>query len=95
MSPLAPPLLQEKSDLTIRSATDDFKNGEIEKALRKFLRIHRRLPNAAVVLMNIGVCYGDMGKKSEAQDWLERARTVAPSEHKPLLEENIRRLGHL
>jgi hypothetical protein len=54
--------------------------------------VHKELPTAAIVLMNIAVVYADKGDIPSAQAWLSKAIPFVPAERWPLVEENLRRL---
>jgi tetratricopeptide (TPR) repeat protein len=78
---------------SIREAEGLFKANRIAQALAKLEEIRSLIPNAAIVLMDIGVCYAEIGNKALAQQWLDEALQLAPSEfHKGLIRENLRRL---
>lgn len=56
------------------------------------LSIFLDLPEAAVVQMNIGVCYAELGERQEAELWLRKCVGAIPPSHRGMLEENLRRL---
>jgi Flp pilus assembly protein TadD len=76
----------------IREAEELFKTNRITEAIAKFEEIQSLIPNAAIVLMDMGVCHAEIGDRSAALSWLNKAFQVAPSEYKALIQENLRRL---
>jgi tetratricopeptide (TPR) repeat protein len=71
----------------IRVGGDLFRAGRVQEALKEFLSIDRDLPNAAIVLMNIGVCHSELGDKAAARSWLEKSQQLVP----PDLAYQVRR----
>ena len=76
----------------IRDAEDCFKTGRLQEALSLFFKILEDIPDAAIVLMNIAVCFGELGQKSDAKSFFKRCLEVIPGEFRSLAEENMRRL---
>ena len=72
----------------ILDAQELFQRGDIRGALSVFLS----LPEAAIIQMNIGVCYAELGEKQEAESWLRKSIDSMPPSHRGMLEENFRRL---
>jgi len=76
----------------ILDAGELFRRGEFRDALSIFQSLKRNIPDAAIVLMNIGVCYAELGEKQKAESWLKKSLREIPSSHRRLVEENLRRL---
>jgi hypothetical protein len=69
-----------------------FRGGRIQEALAEFMSIHQDLPTAAIVLMNIGVCHGELGDEGAARSWLERSQRFVPTEFAHQVHSNLSRL---
>jgi hypothetical protein len=65
-----------------------FAAGDTGGALSMFLS----LPQAAIVQMNIGVCYAELGDTRNAAHWLGKSAQCAPARLRPRVEENLRLL---
>ena len=76
----------------IRAGGDLFREGHLPEALQVFLSIRDDLPTAAIVLMNIGVCYAELGDKPAARRWLETSLQVVPAEFEYQVRQNLSRL---
>jgi tetratricopeptide (TPR) repeat protein len=72
----------------ILDAVELFQSGDIRGALSIFLS----LPEAAIIQMNIGVCYMELGERQEAESWLNKSAGAMPPSRQGMLEENLRRL---
>jgi hypothetical protein len=72
----------------IVDAVELFRSGDIRGALLIFLS----LPEAAIIQMNIGVCYMELGDKEKAGSWLNKSVEAMPPSRRGMLEENLRRL---
>jgi len=72
----------------ILDAVELFQRSDIRGALFIFLS----LPEAAIVQMNIGVCYMELGERQEAESWLNKSARAMPPSRQGMLEENLRRL---
>jgi hypothetical protein len=72
----------------IVNAVELFKGGNIRGALDIFLS----LPEAAIIQMNIGVCYMELGEREKAELWLNKSAGAMPPSRRGMLEENLRRL---
>lgn len=72
----------------ILEAVELFQRSDIRGALSIFLS----LPEAAIVQMNIGVCYMELGDRQEAESWLKKSAKAMPPSRKGMLKENLRRL---
>jgi hypothetical protein len=72
----------------IIDAVELFQRGDIQGALS----ISRSLPEAAIVQMNIGVCYAQLGERQQAESWFRKSAKAMPPSKRGMLEENLRRL---
>jgi hypothetical protein len=72
----------------IVDAVELFRSGDFQGALHIFLS----LPEAAIIQMNIGVCYMELGDKEKAELWLNKSTEAMPSSRMGMLGENLRRL---
>jgi len=68
-------------------------DGDFDKAIAEFLDLQRVLPTAALVLMNIGVCYGEKKQDTEARSWLKKALQYVPREYEHIIEQNLAPFG--
>jgi len=73
----------------IHNAENFFKDGKLKQALKEFQKIEKEIPDAAIIIMNIGVCYGELGKRSLAKNYLRRCLLVVPEEHRHLVVKNF------
>jgi len=73
-------------------AEEHFKDGDVLEALFKFKEIQASLPDAAVVLIKIGLCYAELGHHSQARSWLEDSLLTVPPEHREFVEGKLRQL---
>jgi hypothetical protein len=72
----------------IIDAINLFQRSDIQGALSIF----QSLPEAAIVQMNIGVCYAQLGENQQAESWFRKSAEALPESKRGMLEENLRRL---
>ena len=75
-----------------RVGGDLFREGRFQEALQEFMSIYRDVPTAAIILMNIGVCYSELGDKSTARSWLEKSLRLVPPDFEYQVRQNLSRL---
>ena len=76
----------------LRVGGDLFRKGRVQEALREFMSIHRDLPDAGIVLMNIGVCHAELGDASAARSWLEKSQWLVPPRYQDQVRQHLSRL---
>lgn len=77
----------------IRAGGDLFRAGKFQQALDIFLSIYQELPEAAIILMNIGVCYAELGDRETALFWLKKSQHVIPPDYEYQVSQNLSNLG--
>lgn len=76
----------------IRVGGDLFREGRFQEALQEFMAIYQDLPDAAIVLMNVGVCHSELGDISTARSWLEKSLQFIPPDFEYQVHQNLSRL---
>ena len=79
----------------IREAEGLFRGRKIVDALTLFKELEDQIPGAAMLLMDIGVCYAEIGNTRAAETWFRKAWQSAPDEFRDRVRANMDRLGTL
>lgn len=66
---------------------------DFDKALSEFLNLTRVLPTAAIVLMDIGVCFSEKMQDEKAKYWLKKALQYVPQEYERSVQQNLDRIS--
>jgi len=77
----------------IREAEGLCKERKIVDALTRFRELEDQIPGAAMLLMDIGVCYAETGNTRSAESWFRKAWQTAPDEFRDRVKANMDRLG--
>jgi len=62
-------------------------------ALTQFKELQESIPDSAILLMDIGVCYAEIGNKGAAEAWFRKAFLSVPKEYTDRVDANIERLN--
>jgi hypothetical protein len=76
----------------ITSASRSFREGQVSEAFQEFFDLAKIMPDAAVVLMNMGICMAATGDKEKAKKFLQWSLRYIPEEFKHLVTNNLSQL---
>jgi tetratricopeptide (TPR) repeat protein len=77
---------------SIQKAEELYKKGNIEEAISIFQSLNQEIPNAAIVLLDLGVCYSE-NNIGKGREYLEKAKAISPKYLLDRIMENIIRLN--